>query len=404
VQDAGIACLPLGVLASYLAVHCYPEDAEARRTAHHGGPYGLLRLVVPDEPVSRHRQPQLLVPWAGRAVGAVLITIGLVSLGAPVLLAVPLVLAFQLVLQLGAPRSGRTRRLHLVLAPGTVWFLLRHPRTYRRLRGAGLRLATDAWAAHRAGPAQLWAALGRSPQDVRRLLGADVGDRWALRTLAHLRRPRPWELAGLVRLVAAVPDLELHRFPEDELGVLSRGDGPERAIPFLRSAHGAGLRYEGGRRGIAALVGSGMPPEVFEELMHVMLTVWPAVCPDAGRVTEQVRTGHAHGALVRALSDPAAAGCFAWPALPGWARFNAPELAAAIRSAVDSDYSTPLSRVRDTLIDWHPVFERTGVGGLHPALWYRAGFTPEEATAAIHAGHAPDENTLRTMAALRRDG
>jgi hypothetical protein len=40
----------------------------------------------------------------------------------------------------------------------------------------------------------------------------------------------------------------------------------------------------------------------------------------------------------------------------------------------------------------------------HPALWYAAGFTVDEALAMIDAGDGPDEQVLLGLAALRRTG
>lgn len=50
---------------------------------------------------------------------------------------------------------------------------------------------------------------------------------------------------------------------------------------------------------------------------------------------------------------------------------------------------------------WHPVARIAGPDGLHPAIWWAAGFSPQEALRAFERGRVPDRSTLEAMAVVR---
>lgn len=50
---------------------------------------------------------------------------------------------------------------------------------------------------------------------------------------------------------------------------------------------------------------------------------------------------------------------------------------------------------------WSPVARLAGPDGLHPAEWWAAGFSPEEALRAFEKDRVPDRSTLEAMAVVR---
>jgi len=53
------------------------------------------------------------------------------------------------------------------------------------------------------------------------------------------------------------------------------------------------------------------------------------------------------------------------------------------------------------MVAWHPVNAVVGKPGPHAALWWRAGFTVQEALDVLTSGPTPTAETLASMAALR---
>ncbi|GAA3626582.1 hypothetical protein GCM10022223_49850 [Kineosporia mesophila] len=50
---------------------------------------------------------------------------------------------------------------------------------------------------------------------------------------------------------------------------------------------------------------------------------------------------------------------------------------------------------------WHPVARLAGPGGIHPADWWAAGFSTDEALRAFDRGRVPDRSVLEAMAVVR---
>jgi hypothetical protein len=50
---------------------------------------------------------------------------------------------------------------------------------------------------------------------------------------------------------------------------------------------------------------------------------------------------------------------------------------------------------------WRPVARLAGPDGIHPAVWWAAGFSPDEALRAYERGRVPDRSTLEAMAVVR---
>ncbi|GAB6897956.1 hypothetical protein [Kineosporia succinea] len=50
---------------------------------------------------------------------------------------------------------------------------------------------------------------------------------------------------------------------------------------------------------------------------------------------------------------------------------------------------------------WHPVASRAGADGIHPADWWAAGFSVEEALRAFERGRVPERSRLAAMAVVR---
>ncbi len=65
--------------------------------------------------------------------------------------------------------------------------------------------------------------------------------------------------------------------------------------------------------------------------------------------------------------------------------------------STDDGLSDPVSRWER----WHQVAQMAGADGIHPAEWWAAGFSPEEALRAFEKNRVPDRSTLEAMAVVR---
>lgn len=79
----------------------------------------------------------------------------------------------------------------------------------------------------------------------------------------------------------------------------------------------------------------------------------------------------------------------------GW--ISHPGQAGDLFSARTPDRTDPSTRWER----WHPVARIAGPDGLHPATWWAAGFSPQEALRAFERGRVPDRSTLEAIAVVR---
>ena len=101
--------------------------------------------------------------------------------------------------------------------------------------------------------------------------------------------------------------------------------------------------------------------------------------------------------LADTLKSPLGAGLIDWWEIPGWLNWDRPHAAMAILRALPP----PVDELTARMVAWHPVNAVVGKPGPHAALWWRAGFTVQEALDVLTSGPTPTAETLASMAALR---
>jgi hypothetical protein len=372
--DVGVGLLLLGLDLTVLAMYRYGE-------------------AIGD----RHLVEVNLVPWAMRAAGVAATGGGLarltylipdlrnrgllVALCGLAAVVVDQVLSTRIGTSPGQRRTGRW--LALI---GAGWVLVHH-RCYGRFRGLGLRLFGDAYVAACAGPPEQWQELGWDTAAMRQILRVDRPDS----VFWPADEARCWSLAGLARVAAVAPARWLTGTPMVDLEVLTTGDGPERAIEYLASPHAALFdRPDGGSR-VVGLIRTGLPYPVFAELVGILGDEWPS------------EHGYSEGprCIAAHFQDAVPEGRFAWEELPGWVRHDQPGALELLRAGRWSPADGPPAGRR--WIEWHGVHVAMGPEAPQPALWYAAGFDPEEAMRLRESREAPDAETLTLMAALRRE-
>jgi hypothetical protein len=260
-----------------------------------------------------------------------------------------------------------------------LWWCLRRPRTYLRLRRLGVR----GWRGVRLvgrwfSPAQV-TRLGWPPRDLQMLVGGGFA-------MSEKGPAAGWDADAFIDTVHA-SDRPSTDYTTDVswlfLSELGRDDNTE----FLRYA-----KLRDPEVGIAmALTYSRFPSAIPSEVFPAMYRGLRRAGVDAGEMTLLLsRIG-----LERHRIDAYQNG---WAGLAAWVEHDGPAFVGPEPVIVRRTWNA--DRVCERWRSWREVGDRAP--HVQPALWHAAGFTVAEALQMIEAGEAVDAEVLAGLAALRR--